>query len=66
MVFKGAKMPIFQFCDPWSRMLAAFPGLENGEDDVNGADLIAWISEEEQARVREWPLGLNKRSEETK
>lgn len=23
----------------------AFPGLENGEDDVNGSDLVDWFNE---------------------
>lgn len=29
----------------WQEMLEAFPGLVNGYQDVDGGDLIQWISE---------------------
>ena len=27
------------------QLLMAFPGLDNGEDEVNGADLVDWFNE---------------------
>lgn len=31
--------------EAWRAMLEAFPGLQDGEQDVNGGDLVEWLNE---------------------
>lgn len=58
LVFKLVPRPLGSAESILARLVASFPGLMDGEQDVNGGDVVDFLTREFDAIYSESPLGI--------